>query len=66
MNREFIIPIVLDADYRPESYTAEPVPEWSTRLDFGHAPNGVPDARTTQKLQQLVRRTRSHGTLDAD
>jgi hypothetical protein len=66
VNREFIIPIVLDSDYRPESYTAEPVGEWSRNLHFGHAPNGVPDARTANKLQQLVRTTRSHGMLDGN
>jgi TIR domain-containing protein len=65
LNYEFRIPIILDVDYHPESYTAEPVREWRN-LDFGHAPNGVPDERTADKLQKLVRTTRLPGGRDAD
>ena len=66
LNREFIVPIIVDPDYAPESYTAGPVPEWSRSLDFGHAPNGVPDGRTQSKLQKLVRTTRATRTAGAD
>jgi hypothetical protein len=64
LNYEFRVPIILDVDYHPESYTAEPVREWRD-LDFGHAPNGVPDERTADKLQKLVRTTRLSGVRHA-
>ena len=67
VNGEFIIPIILDLEYQPESYTAEPIPEWSRdHIDFGHAPDGIPDGRTESKLQKLVRTTRARGMIGAD
>jgi hypothetical protein len=59
MNREFIFPVIVDADYEPERYTAKPVRDgdWA-RLDFCHAPEGVPDARMTTKLRTLLRDVR--------
>lgn len=56
-NRDFILPVVVDTDYRPESYTARPVLAW-TGIDFGHAPEGVPDVRLQMKLSMLVRDAR--------
>jgi hypothetical protein len=59
MNREFVFPVIVDAEYDPKRYTARPVleGEWD-RLLFGHAPEGVPDAPMTAKLTQLVREAR--------
>ena len=65
LNYEFLIPIILDPDGHPESYTAEPAREWQDLL-FGHAPDGVPDKGTADKLQKLVRTTRSLGVRHAD
>lgn len=58
MNREFVFPVIVDKDYEPECYIAEPVPEWASKLDFGHAPDGAPDGRTLAKLTKLVREAR--------
>jgi hypothetical protein len=59
MNRDFVFPIIVDADYDPELYTAKPVRDgdWA-RLDFCHAPDGVPDKRTKAKFISLVREAR--------
>jgi TIR domain-containing protein len=57
MNRDFIVPVIVDAEYEPQSYTAEPVRAWGG-LDFGHAPEGVPDGRLLAKLKSLVRDAR--------
>ncbi|MEP7310751.1 MAG: toll/interleukin-1 receptor domain-containing protein [Acidobacteriota bacterium] len=64
MNREFVLPVIVDADYVPERYTAESVRVWADdkKLDFGHAPEGVPDGRLETKLKKLVRESR-RGTL---
>lgn len=60
INREFLIPVIVDPTYEPERYTARPVQEgqWATNLDFGYAPGGQPDVRTTSKLKKLVRGAR--------
>jgi hypothetical protein len=60
MNREFVLPVIVDAVYAPETYTAQPVRVWADdkKLDFGHAPEGVPDDRLVAKLKTLVRETR--------
>ena len=59
MNREFLLPVIVDADYEPEFYKTESVWEWRRdKLDFGHAPNGVPDGRLEAKLKKLVRDAR--------
>jgi hypothetical protein len=65
LNYEFCMPIILDVDYRPESYTAEPVREWRD-LHFGHAPNGVPDEQTADRLRKLVRANRLPGVWHVD
>lgn len=57
MNREFVLPLVVDAAYAPESYTADPVRAWMG-IDFGHAPEGVPDERLLDKLTALLREAR--------
>ena len=62
MNREFLMPIVVDAEYEPERYTAPPVLEWAhDHIDFGHAPEGAPDGRTLKALQRLLRGGRRSG-----
>jgi hypothetical protein len=57
MNREFVYPVIVDADYEPERYTVDPVRGWAG-LDFGHAPEGTPDRRTLAKLTKLLRGAR--------
>jgi hypothetical protein len=59
MNREFLFPVIVDADCEPARYKAKPVRdgEWA-RLDFCHAPEGVPDQRMTAKLKELLREAR--------
>ncbi|MCP5427032.1 MAG: toll/interleukin-1 receptor domain-containing protein [Chromatiaceae bacterium] len=56
---DFIIPIIVDPEFAPERYRAKPVRDgdWA-QLDFGHAPEGVPDERVTAKLRKLVREAR--------
>lgn len=59
VNREFVFPVIVDADFKPESYTAPEAQKWlDDHLDFAHAPNGVPDTRLEAKLKELVRDTR--------
>jgi hypothetical protein len=59
MNREFVIPVIVDADYEPKLYIAKPIRDgdWE-KLDFGHAPEGVPDKRLEAKLKHLLREAR--------
>ncbi len=62
MNRPYLVPLVVDADYRPESYREESVSTWLERkIDFGHAPGGQPDERTRRTLTSLLREARSRG-----
>lgn len=58
MNRDFIFPVILDAEYRPERYTAEPVSKWAEFLDFGHAPEGEPNPQLKNTLTKLLRKAR--------
>ncbi|WP_232056827.1 MULTISPECIES: toll/interleukin-1 receptor domain-containing protein [Methylomonas] len=55
--REFILPIILDEDYRPQAYSRVP-DEWRSRIDFGHAPGGVANERTRDHLKNLIRELR--------
>jgi hypothetical protein len=59
MNRDFIFPVNLEVEYKPERFSSKPVGDgqWS-RLDFCHAPEGVPDSRMITKLTQLLRQAR--------
>ena len=57
MNRSFIVPIVVDDAFEPGSYDAAPVRDWA-ELDFGHAPQGLPDDGTRQRLVGLLRDAR--------
>lgn len=58
MNRDFIVPIVVDADNDPSRYSAGPARGWRDELHFGHAPGGLPDEPTRQRLTDLVRAAR--------
>lgn len=62
MNREFVLPVIVDAEYRPDIYGAKQVWEWKRRnIDFGHAPDGTPDPQLERKLKKLVREARRGG-----
>jgi hypothetical protein len=62
MNREFVLPVIVDPDYRPNIYNPEPVLKWKDRkIDFGHAPGGVPDGRLEAKLKALIQAARRPG-----
>lgn len=60
MNRDFVVPLVVDTDYLPQRHTADAVRPWRA-LDFGHAPDGVPDEKTRQRLAALLRQARRRG-----
>ena len=57
MNREFVFPVIVDPEYDPGRYTADPVRSWRG-IDFGHAPQGEPDARLLAKFKKLLRDAR--------
>ena len=62
MNRTYLVPLVVDAEYQPESYSEASVATWLERkIDFGHAPGGHPDERTRRTLTSLLREARSRG-----
>ena len=62
MNREFVLPVIVDPEYDPEIYDPKPVWEWRRmKIDFGHAPGGLPDGRLEAKLKALVREARRGG-----
>lgn len=62
MNRVFVVPVIVDADYDPGKYTAQTVWEWRRdHIDFGHAPGGMLDGRLQTTLQKLVRDARRGG-----
>jgi hypothetical protein len=57
VNREFLFPVIVDSEFTPERYTVKPVPKWrdEDRINFAHAPKGVPDERLEATLKKLVR-----------
>ena len=57
MNREFVLPVIVDSDYQPERYSADAARPWSD-IDHGHAPRGVVDGRLRSKLTKLLRDAR--------
>lgn len=65
MNRDFILPVIVDIDYHPERYKAKAINigGWA-RLDYCHAPAGEPDGRMVSKLTELVREARRGKTSD--
>ena len=59
MNRDFLFPVIVDADFAPDCYTAKRVREWADEhLNFAHAPEGRPDDALEKKLRELVSDTR--------
>lgn len=52
--RDFVVPLIVDSDYDPLAYKRVPR-DWTEHIDFGHAPAGVPDPRTRNRLNQLIR-----------
>jgi hypothetical protein len=60
MNRKFLVPLVVDDENKPELYDQPSVNAWRKRnIDFGHAPDGLPDPVTLKSLQDLLRKARS-------
>lgn len=57
MNRIYVIPLVVDDDYKPNVYSECDI-RWD-HLHLGHAPGGVPDDATRKKLQRCLRDVRS-------
>ena len=57
MNREFVFPVIVDPEYEPDRYTADPIRSWRD-IDFGHAPQGEPDARLLAKFKALLKDAR--------
>jgi hypothetical protein len=55
--RTFVVPVIVDQDYQPQAYQRVPR-EWRDGLDFGHAPAGLPDERTSGLLKTLIRAER--------
>ncbi|PPK73918.1 TIR domain-containing protein [Methylobacter tundripaludum] len=53
-----VMPVIVDEDYKPDSYRNVPR-EWIERIDFAHAPDGVPDARLRKALIERIREFRS-------
>lgn len=63
MNRAFVVPVVVDPDFAPERYAAEPVRAWR-HLDFGRAPLGRPDEALRLRFLKLLRRA-DRGSKDS-
>ena len=62
MNRRYLVPLVVDAENRPEIYKEKSVTAWRERnINFGHAPDGEPDPATRDFLKGLVRESRQRG-----
>ncbi len=62
MNRKYLLPLVVDAESRPETYSQPSVVAWRERnINFGHAPEGAPDDVTFRFLRDLVREARPRG-----
>jgi hypothetical protein len=59
MNRLFLVPVIVDANYEPQKYRQESVWKWGQQnLHFGYAPEGNPDDQLLAKLKDLVRDAR--------
>jgi hypothetical protein len=57
-NRDFLLPIIVDTEYKPETYTTSKRGRLWAGLDFGHAPEGLPNSRLMEKFKDLVRDAR--------
>lgn len=59
MKQRYLVPLVVDAECKPETYNQPSVAAWCDRkINFGHAPDGVPDNATRSLLQNLLRAAR--------
>ncbi|MDO9068395.1 MAG: toll/interleukin-1 receptor domain-containing protein [Deltaproteobacteria bacterium] len=56
MKRDFVTPVIVDTDYEPDRYKSG-IWGWE-KLDFGFAPDGVPNDSLTERLIALVRDAR--------
>ena len=56
--RKFIVPVVIDSDYDGDTTRYQRMPEAFTRLHFGHAPGGDPDAGLIAMLTEQIRAMR--------
>jgi len=58
VNRTFLMPLVVDADYEPVGdYLTGPAADWQ-EINLGFAPAGVPDASTANALRTMLRAAR--------
>lgn len=58
MQRKFIVPVVIDADYTGNATRYEHVPQEFFDLNFGHAPNGIPSDVLRDMLKKEIREMR--------
>jgi hypothetical protein len=60
MNRKFLLPLVVDDTYDPETYNQTSVREWRAKnVNFWHAPQGTPDPAALKSLLGLLRKARN-------
>ena len=58
MGRRFIVPVVIDEDYDGDPSRYRQIPEDFSRLQFGRAPGGNPDAGLIEMLTSEIRAMR--------
>ena len=59
LNRTYLVPLVVDPENLPDTYQQPSVQAWLEQgFNFGHAPEGVPDAQVAEFLKKLVRAAR--------
>ncbi|MBA2708425.1 MAG: toll/interleukin-1 receptor domain-containing protein, partial [Gemmatimonadaceae bacterium] len=58
MNRRFIVPVVIDTQYDGNPDRFKQIQDGLRRFQFGHAPNGQPDAMLTATLTEEIRAMR--------
>jgi len=61
LGRRFIVPVIIDADAGADPSRYHRIPEGFRRLNFGHAPAGVPDQALRAMLQAEIRAMRTRG-----
>lgn len=59
LGRRFIVPVIIDDDAGADLSRYHRIPEQFRRLDFGHAPAGVPDPTLRTLLQAEIRAMRT-------
>lgn len=59
LNRTYLVPLVVDPENEPGTYRQVSVQAWVERgINFGHAPDGMPDVTVADFLKKLVRAAR--------